>query len=523
ANPGLDKIFDREKEQRRVETVQAVVDIGLQASDIVRTQGQIAGEKAKLDPKLLAAAKTQLEEKARQNGVKTAPGYDDIAKQAYTNAMAPWGTGSALQQGISAATAAASALAGGNVAGAVAGGAAPYLAELIHKATTTTDANGKEVVNVEANLIAHAVLGAAVAQASGGSALAGASGGAAGEYIAQQLYPGVDRADLSEEERQTISALGTLAAGLAGGLAGDSAGAAVTGAQAGKNAVENNNLAVLRQGAILAAEGCTKIAACRNALFEKGLGSLLGIGTAVTVLDKLSDTDKEYLLGVAATGRADLIEKLTPEQRAAYDYMVAQDQKGLVTIFPAPDKPLTIGSLENPLPENRRGTTLTTPDQRRLNGATNTGNTEGAPDTGGNTTVTPVPNGPNKDDLAYLSTGENIARKNANEPIRFIDGVNVRDIKTGENFSGTVDLKPTLDRIQTGGAYPHRNDGTTFQNRPDRVTGETGLPPQQPGYYKEYVHPTPGISGPGPQRIVVGQKGETYYTNDHYKTFIRIK
>ena len=86
------------------------------------------------------------------------------------------------------------------------------------------------------------MLGAAVAQASGGSALAGASGGVAGEYIAQQLYPGVDCADLSEEQRQTISALGTLAAGLAGGLAGDSAGGAVTGAQAGKNAVENNFL-----------------------------------------------------------------------------------------------------------------------------------------------------------------------------------------------------------------------------------------------------------------------------------------
>ena len=38
-------------------------------------------------------------------------------------------------------------------------------------------------------------------------------------------------------------------------------------------------------------------------------------------------------------------------------------------------------------------------------GATNTGNTEGAPDTGGNTTVTPIPDGPNKDDLAYLAEG----------------------------------------------------------------------------------------------------------------------
>ncbi|RRZ86026.1 hypothetical protein EGK14_21320, partial [Erwinia sp. 198] len=211
ANPGLDKIFDREKEQRRVETVQAVVDIGLQASDIVRTQGQIAATKKATDalnkagPEELKAAQKAWQ-KANPN--KT-PTQGDIVQQlyqtSYNKAMldSGKGTGGALQQGISAATAAAAALADGNVAGAVAGGAAPYLAELIHKATTTTDANGKEVVNVEANLTAHAVLGAAVAQASGGSALAGASGGVAGEYIAQQLYPGVDRADLSEEQRQT--------------------------------------------------------------------------------------------------------------------------------------------------------------------------------------------------------------------------------------------------------------------------------------------------------------------------------
>src|SRR5699024_935880 len=42
-----------------------------------------------------------------------------------------------------------------------------------------------------------------------------------------------------------------------------------------------------------------------------------------------------------------------------------------------------------------------------------------------------------------------------NEPIRFIDGVTVKDIKTGQSYSGTVDLKPTIDRIQSGGTYPH--------------------------------------------------------------------
>nr|WP_272889133.1 VENN motif pre-toxin domain-containing protein [Duffyella gerundensis] len=60
------------------------------------------------------------------------------------------------------------------------------------------------------------------------------------------MYPGVKREDLSEEQRQTISTLGTLAAGLAGGVAGDSTGGAVAGAQAGKNALENNNLLLPR-------------------------------------------------------------------------------------------------------------------------------------------------------------------------------------------------------------------------------------------------------------------------------------
>ena len=152
------------------------------------------------------------------------------------------GTGGAVQQGISAATAAIQGLAGGSVAQALSGAAAPYLAEQIHKLTTTKGPDGKDVVNVQANLIAHAVVGAVTAYASGNAALAGASGAAMGEYIAQQMYPGVKREDLSEEQRQTISALGTLAAGLAGGIAGDSAGSAVAGAQAGRNAVENNAL-----------------------------------------------------------------------------------------------------------------------------------------------------------------------------------------------------------------------------------------------------------------------------------------
>lgn len=96
----------------------------------------------------------------------------------------------------------------------------------------------------------------------------------------------------------------------------------------------------------------------------------------------------------------------------------------------------------------------------------------------------------------------------------FVDGVTVLDRKTGTKLTGTVDLRPTIDRINSGGTFPHHNDGSVFRNK-------EGLLPSQPsGYYTEFVHPTPGISGPGPQRIIRGNGGELYYTPDHYSTFI---
>ena len=232
ANPGLDVIFDKEKEQNRLKAAQLIGEIGAQAGDIARTQGQIAGMKAQQDPAALQAAREQLAASGKPYTEA------DISQRAYDNAMKPFGTGSSLQQGISAVTAAVQGLSGGNLAQAISGASAPYLAEKIHE--LTTDANGK--VNVQANLMAHAVLGAVTSYAAGNAALAGASGAVMGEYIAQQLYPGVKRKDLSEEQRQTISALGTLAAGLAGGVVGDSTADVVAGAQAGKNAVENNYL-----------------------------------------------------------------------------------------------------------------------------------------------------------------------------------------------------------------------------------------------------------------------------------------
>ena len=84
-------------------------------------------------------------------------------------------------------------------------------------------------------------------------------------------------------------------------------------------------------------------------------------------------------------------------------------------------------------------------------------------------------------------------------------------------FKGTIDLQPTLDRIARGERNTHRNDGSTFGNR------ERRLPQKTQGYYTEYVHPTKGINGPGPQRVIFGKSGDIWYTPDHYETFKKIK
>ncbi|RBP65823.1 VENN motif pre-toxin domain-containing protein [Brenneria salicis] len=88
--------------------------------------------------------------------------------------------------------------------------------------------------------MAHAVVGAVIAQLSDQDAAAGAIGAAQAIMAAQ--YPGRKADDLTEAEKQSVSALSTLAAGLASGLTGGDTASAASGAQAGRNAVENNAL-----------------------------------------------------------------------------------------------------------------------------------------------------------------------------------------------------------------------------------------------------------------------------------------
>jgi ribonuclease T1 len=50
----------------------------------------------------------------------------------------------------------------------------------------------------------------------------------------------------------------------------------------------------------------------------------------------------------------------------------------------------------------------------------------------------------------------------------------------------------------------------------------THLPDQSPGYYREYVVESPGSPNSGMQRIVVGENGELYFTEDCGDSFVEI-
>lgn len=237
ANGSISPIFDKEKEQQRLQEVQLIGEIGSQAVDIANTYGETEGLKAARD----ALAKEGVTEPDADASDALKKAYQDALRgsDAYKTTTAKYGTGSDLQRGIQAATAALQGLAGSDLKAALAGASAPELAYRIGHDMGIDN-------NTAAKTIAHAILGGAVAALQGNNAAAGAAGAATGELaanaIAGMLYPGKAVSDLSEEQKQTVSALATISAGMAGGLAGNSTASAMAGGQAGKNSSENNLL-----------------------------------------------------------------------------------------------------------------------------------------------------------------------------------------------------------------------------------------------------------------------------------------
>ncbi|KES14837.1 putative hemagglutinin (DUF638), partial [Gilliamella apicola SCGC AB-598-I20] len=155
--------------------------------------------------------------------------------------------GNDFSKGVDSAVSIITGIITGDMTGGLAGASAPWLAEQIKLHTGHMGEDGKwQTDDIAGNLIAHAILGAVVAELQGNSALSGGVGAVSGELaskvIINTLYGGKDASELTEDEKQTISALSQLASGLAVAAGGGNFGDASAAISSSKNAVENNYL-----------------------------------------------------------------------------------------------------------------------------------------------------------------------------------------------------------------------------------------------------------------------------------------
>ncbi len=102
--------------------------------------------------------------------------------------------------------------------------------------------------------------------------------------------------------------------------------------------------------------------------------------------------------------------------------------------------------------------------------------------------------------VAAVATIKKVAKSARNLPLNDADRL--------------TEINKTLERIESGGPFPHKKDGTIFKNK------EGKLPE---GNYREYTVDTPGATDRGARRVVQDMDtGKTYYTEDHYVNFIQI-
>jgi hypothetical protein len=122
--------------------------------------------------------------------------------------------------------------------------------------------------------------------------------------------------------------------------------------------------------------------------------------------------------------------------------------------------------------------------------------------------------------LSSLSFSQSFGRPHINAvPGRVNVLPNVRVIHFGRLiYQGRMDVNSTIDRIRSGRKLNHNNDGSFFSNFQRRLPVSTDSQ-----YYREFVHQMINFPFPGPQRVVIGKRGEVFYTGDHYSSFWRVR
>ena len=230
----LKNVFDKDRVQSELDLQRAVIQDFSQTSQQAGTEiNRKAKEHNDKAEQLAQAAAKADAEGNKELAQALAAQADDARKKA-----ASWQRGGVLLNMISAGLSAPTQ----STAGIMAATASPALSYEIGQQFKKHNAEG-----TPAHILAHAVLGAAVAAAGDNNALAGAlsAGGAeaAAPYISKWLYGKDKGSDLTAEEKETVTVITNLLGTATGAVIGGTTANAAQGSLNAQSAVENNELA----------------------------------------------------------------------------------------------------------------------------------------------------------------------------------------------------------------------------------------------------------------------------------------
>nr|WP_238786017.1 VENN motif pre-toxin domain-containing protein [Gilliamella sp. ESL0254] len=305
------------------------------------------------------------------------------------------------------------------------------------------------------------------------------------EVIAGILYPDKDIKNLSQEERQKVSALSQLATGLAIAAAGGDIQDVNTGIAAGKNAVENNYLSKV------VIKGCSLAAPCRRLVTKKIIeyGVKAGITAAVaqSIADNISSEDLDHLITLLMMGNDEITNRYLKELESIY-------------------APSTI-LIPNYKP---RFGNQTFGDRIYNESSGNNDNNNNAVSGSGSVAAGGAPGLPPDDDKDNKkpNSTENIKEKKLDELPNNVKNTFSQYEKNGwnGNFNGQT---------------PGTNAGRIFKNSDNQLpkVDSNG----NPITYREFdVNNRIQGQARDAERFVRGSNGSVYYTNNHYQTFIKI-
>ena len=183
-------------------------------------------------PPPIQAANTEINQ--HLDGLKKQPEKGEISQTEYDSQVTNWQRGQVLLNSIAAELSAPTQ----SVAGIAAATVSPMISYKIGQYFKSKNTEGSF-----AHLLAHAVLGAAVAAAGDNNALAIAisAGGAeaAVPVISNWLYGEIDGSALTAEQKETVSAITNLLGAATGAAIGNSSTNATQGSLNAQNTVEN--------------------------------------------------------------------------------------------------------------------------------------------------------------------------------------------------------------------------------------------------------------------------------------------